>query len=1366
MIRKYRRIILILFMFTSTVMHATDDVLKFNFEYFGVSDGLPSNEVNRISQDSLNFIWCATNNGLSRFDGYKFSTFRSDYTNTDFFPSNIIRDMEDCGNEKLCLLSSYDALFFDKTRCDVDMIGGEFMETTLKPKVFIPIRDSLFMIGGEGGLVTYDLAFRRFSEMLECEGVPVKYVREIYKDSKENIWISVWKGGIYIIPGGQDKIRKFVKTGIPDNISVTKFYEDDTGNLFFGTWGDGLFCLRNGANVIYYTFPKTDPHHLDKNIIYDISVDNKGYVWCGSPDGLRIFRLAYDVLTPVKYINADTEIEEKLHEVKAVFKDNDGNMWIADYGSGLVMASYVQEGIEEIDPRRAGSTFSAVTAIHKQGNILWIGIRGQKFIRYDLESGKILDDKELLGKLHKDCNAVIGFVSIPEKNLLFISTRYYGVYMFNLDENGNVVKIKHFNTFEKGVRSAFTNAATKDADNNIWIGSNSGLTVLKAGEKRYTKYVPYELNKMIGHCTVETVYIDSKGYVWIGSANSGLYKAKYDMAACKVCEIRCYNVAGKSISNDKIQTIFEDSEGRIWAGTNGGGVNLYNPEADSFGIVHDMDLFPSDQIFAMAEDENGQMWISTGKGISCYDPDEGDGWLWSIGMDAGLKNLSFIKNSVYTEPGLIIFGGYDGLSLIYSDKIRQTGGAIVPSIVDVQILDKPLGLLSDERRSEITETLPPYTKHITVGHRDLSIRFNFVAPVFRNEEQVKYAYRLSGLDKDWNYVNSSQRTVTYSYLKPGSYRFEVIAGNASGKWTSVPAYIDVSVKPAPWLTLGAKLAYLFVFLASAFCVFVILRNRERLRQALKIEQMERLKADEVNNAKLMFFTNVSHELFTPITVMSCSLEKLIEKEPRNYALHKIIRSNLNRLMRLLQQIMEFRKAESSNLKLKVSEMDIVPFVKKICDENFSPLVVDKNIRLIFSSSHEHLRGYADPDKLDKILYNLISNAYKYNRNDGKVFVSVSEDNSGSERFAVISVKDTGYGIGQDRLKDLFKRFYEGDYRHFNTKGTGIGLSLTKDLVDLHRGTIDVNSIEGEGTLFTVRFPIDKDSYDPDQIDIGVADSMEILSHPEPELEFSSQSDAVQPSVYTLLIVEDNEDLLLVMKSILEPRYKVLLAREGKEALNILKNESVSLVITDYAMPEMNGLALCRKMRSDISLSHIPVVMLSAKTAKENRLRAFDAGVDAFISKPFEVNLLIAQVDGMLANRDKLYKKFRSGENIEPDLIISTDKDKQFVEKTIRLIENHISDPNFGIEEFNSEMNMSNSTLYRKIKGVTGMSPKEFIRNVRFKYACRLLLEKTTNIADVAFMVGFSDAKYFSLSFKKEFGMTPSQYIAEHRKKQE
>lgn len=1335
--------------------------LKLSFTYYGVFDGLPSNEINRITQDSLGFIWCATNNGLVRFDGYEFSEFRSSYKHPSFFPNNYVRDMERLGSGKMCLVLSDQAAIFDKTESRTEVINDTVI-SSLKLKAFVPVTKTVFILGGEDGGVIYDSETGAVSDRISCNGEPVRHIRQIYRDSEGNIWLGTWRRGIYLMRAGSDTFVKIKRKGLPGNITVTKFVEDKDGNLFVGTWGDGLFCLSGKKRVLSYSWPKSDADHLDRNIIYDIAVDDKGMIWTGTPGGLRIFSLAGGRFSTVSYVNAETRREEDLHEVRAVFKDNDGNIWLSDYGKGLVTISHEMPGIREIDPRDMGVNYSVVTALYKQGDILWIGIRGLNFIRYDMRAEKILPDAGFMRQFDPECNAVVSFVPVPEKDLLFLSTRYHGVYMLKMNA-GEVTDIRYFDTGVPGIRNEFTNTAARDTENNIWVGTNSGLSILRCSpDGGYEVMNPAELNSYLKNCVVETVFPDSKGNVWVGTTNSGLYRIRYDADTGTIEEFRRYCVENGTVSNNKIQTIFEDSKGRLWTGTNGGGLNVYRSGEDTFEIIRSMDLFPSDQIFALAEDESGKLWISTGKGVTCYDPDARGGSLWNIGIDVGLKNLSFIKNAVLEEAGTIVFGGYDGLSIFTPDMISQEGEVPGPSIIDVQILNESLFTLPEKERIRAAAKLPPYSERIVLGHKDISVSFKYVSPTFRNEELVKYAYRLSGLEKGWNYVKSDQRTVTYNYLKPGNYVFEVKAGNAADMWNPVTASVDVVVRPAPWLTVWAKLGYLIVSLLAGYGVFVTVRNRARLRQALRIEQMERLKSDEVNNAKLMFFTNVSHELFTPITVMSCSLEKLIEKEPENLALHKIMRSNLNRLMRLLQQIMEFRKAESSNLKLRVSEIDIVPFLKKICDENFSPLVVDRNIRMIFSSASEHIKGYADTDKLDKIVYNLISNAYKYNRDDGKVFVSVGEETDNGCRFVVISVKDTGYGIEKDRLKDLFKRFYEGDYRKFNTKGTGIGLSLTKDLVDLHRGTIKVDSTEGEGTVFTVRLPLDKDAYSPDQIDSGIIAQSDTYSPGHAE----RAKEAHDENTPTLMIVEDNEDLRLVMKNILEPTYRIFTASNGRLALDILKDEDVDLVITDYLMPEMDGIELCRAIRSDITISHLPVIMLSAKTEKESKLKSFESGVDAYVTKPFEVNLLVAQVDGMIANRRKLYDKFRSEENMPPDLLISTDMDKRFIDKAIRLIESHISDADYNIDVFNDEMNMSYSTLYRKIKGVTGMSPKEFIRNIRFKYACRLLLEKTATVSEVAFMVGFTDAKYFSISFKKEFGMTPSQYIAEHRKKNE
>lgn len=1351
-----RLLISIYFTLSVAFMMSATDILHLQEHRYNVQSGLVDNEINSMLQDRNGLIWFGTNNGISCFDAYQFRNFSSNYRHPDFFMSNKVLDM-DADSTNIWFVTQKGLECFDQVTLTTVPVKDTLLQKATLKSVLI-LDDGRILTGGTTGLFIYDplTGHNEILSISDKEDQQVVNIRDLYKDRYGNIWVGTWGKGLYQMLNGSTQVRKVRIPSLDDGLIMTSFAEGKEGNMYIGTWGSGIIRLSNFSSndmeVSFFAIPKNDPHHIDWNIIFDLEVSASGFLCAGSPKGLRIFKETGSRLEEVEYCIDGDSSKNRFHEVKSIYKDNAGAIWVSDYGGGVVSLLKKQSVVDEISLTQAGLNSNCVMAVYQdKDEILWLGINGQGVIRYDQNKKVILNDRQLQ-KIDAEGNAAVAFVPVTSRNLLFISTRYYGVYMLSL-RDGLITDVKHFNTDTRNIRNAFTDHAVKDMDDNIWVATKNGVVILRPQDGHKDEYVIYEpagINKAISYVPVKSLCPDANGGMWLGTDEGGIIHLPAGLKNESSCHF--YNVGNGKLNGKTSSCIYQDRKGRVWAGSKGSGLSLFDPQDDCFNIVENMHLFPSEEISSISEDNRGRLWISTNNGIVCYDPDSSSDKIKSYGSVNGLSNLSFMPNSVWTNHQKVVYGGYDGLSIFSVNDLFERKSSSKTIITDISIFNNSISNLPVEEREKYTDLMPPYATRINLGWKDKSVSFTFASPDFINSAHVRYAYQLEGLDKEWHYVTSSGRNVTYNNLSRGEYTFRVKAAGPSGIWTE-PSNIIVKVIPAPWLSSGAIAGYVLLTLVAFCIIFYSINSHLRLRQELEIEQIERLKSDEVNNAKLTFFTNVSHEIFTPLTIMSVSLEKLMEKNPDDHSLNRIIISNMDRLKRLLQQIMEFRKAESSNLQLRVTETDIVSFVKRLCDENFLPLAeTDKKIDMVFSAACEHLIGYVDSDKLDKILYNLISNAYKYNRKDGSVIVTVSvEDTAG--RYAIISVRDTGYGISRKKQEGLFKRFYEGDYREFNTSGTGIGLALTKDLVNLHKGTISVQSIEGEGSVFTIRIPIDRDFYSDEQI----------YSHIQTERLDDGPSEFSKDRS-TLLLVEDNEEFLFLMKNIMSEHYNIFTARNGKEAISVLaKGAEIDLIITDLMMPEMDGAQFCRIIRSDIKYSHLPVIMLSARSIAECKLESFAAGVDAYVAKPFEINILKAQVDGLIANRKMLVDNYRKNQNIEEDSIINTDLDRQFIEKAVKLIEEHISEPEFNINEFNIAMSMSGSTLYRKIKGLTGMSPKEFIRNIRFKYACRLLLEKSSNISEVAYRVGFSDAKYFSLCFKKEFGMTPSKYISINRK---
>lgn len=532
-----------------------------------------------------------------------------------------------------------------------------------------------------------------------------------------------------------------------------------------------------------------------------------------------------------------------------------------------------------------------------------------------------------------------------------------------------------------------------------------------------------------------------------------------------------------------------------------------------------------------------------------------------------------------------------------------------------------------------------------------------------------------------------------------------------------------------------------------------------LRNALRLREIEKAKAEELNHAKLQFFTNITHELLTPLTIISATVDELKTQAPSHNDLYTVMNSNIQRLIRLLQQILEFRKAETGNLKLRVSPGDIAAFVKNAA-ESFQPLVKKRKIHFSFLCDPESMIGYFDMDKLDKILYNLLSNAAKYNKEDGFIQVSLSYDETDKD-FILLKIKDNGKGISKEKQKNLFKRFYEGDYRKFNTIGTGIGLSLTKDLVELHGGTISVESEVDHGTEFMVRIPIERSYYDEEQIDDEAISLMQNpVNYEDTQEDADVETQEVTIKANTILLVEDNGELLHLMTKLLSREYNVFTAQNGKEGIAVLEKEDVDLIVSDVMMPEMDGIEFCKYVKGHLEMSHIPMILLTAKNKEEDRAEAYEIGADAFISKPFNLTVLHARIRNLLKYKERMARDFKNQIVFEVKDLNYTSLDEDFIQRAIHCVNNHLEDPNFDQAQFADEMRTSKSTLYKKLKSLAGLNTSSFIRNVRLKAACRIMEEKGTNVrvSELAYAVGFNDPKYFSSCFKKEFDMLPSEYI--------
>ena len=799
--------------------------------------------------------------------------------------------------------------------------------------------------------------------------------------------------------------------------------------------------------------------------------------------------------------------------------------------------------------------------------------------------------------------------------------------------------------------------------------------------------------------------------------------------------------------------LWSDSAQRIWVGTENG---LFIIKDNVLQMVKPVDALLSNGtvVTNIREDRNGNLWIATNKGLiqMSLDKEGHPDKISLITSTDGLMDNYIPRNTIEElEDGSFLVGSAHGIStvpLFPSLNGQNEDGEDILTITDFKIFDKSLRTLPPPDKQDVSRYAIDRSSDFVLKHSQNNFTIEFAKINFRHSGSTRYAYMLEGYDQDWISTDASHRNAYYNNLKPGKYRFFVKASKPNGEWT-VPKIIQISVNPAPWASWWAKCIYAVIVVFIAAVILKISRNRMQMQKKMEVFEINRKKSEELNHNKLQFFTNITHELMTPLTIIITAVEELKTENPgvRQY---EFISENAMRLMRLIQQILEFRKAESGNLKLKVVYGDITSFVKN-CVMAFEPLSQKKQIEYKFESlGKKNIEGWFDTDKLDKILYNLLSNATKYNHPGGSVTVSTDLDIQG--RNLVLKVSDTGDGMSEEQLDHLFQRFYDGDYRKHNTTGTGIGLSLVKNLVDLHHGQISVESRKGEGTTFTVLIPVHQNCY--------TAAEKESILDVTPQITEQRIPHQHNEENTTVMVVEDNRDLLGLLEEHLAKEYNVIAAGSAEEAIAQLKeNNGVKIILSDIMMPGMNGYDFCAWIKENIEYCHIPVVLITAKQTSADKITGYEVGADAYLTKPFDVNVLDAIICGLLRKVEKAGADYRKQLVFNPGELNYTTMDEKFLQQAVDYVNQHLGDFDFSLSDFTKAMNMSKSTLAEKMKTLTGMTPSGFVNNIRLNAASKIIQQTDGKIrvSEVAYAVGFNDPKYFSSLFKKKFGVNPGDY---------
>lgn len=1345
----------------------TDPIYHLKFKQLSAPHSLPTNEVQKVYQDKDGFIWFATRQGLCCYNGYETTLYKSNLYSPDLLTSNSITCLVDDNNNSIWIGTSEGLNALDKKTGKIRKYSIPSLPNNVV-SALCTTRDNTLWVGTDVGLCRYVPERDEFVVCGKDFGggmLERATIKSLLEDSEGDLWIGTWSQGLYRYSPSTGEI--FVYPRMNERNSSHVIYEDSNKDIWVGSWSCGLFKLENPKDMervsyICYLHENGNDESLSDNIVYDIAEDlNTHSLWVGTRSGLSILRLE----EPDAFINYKSGKSVYLiptDEINSIMRDNQGSMWVGTIGGGVLMTN-TRPALFNLHTLHFGDEDIPVTSVRAlfadSERNLWIGVGTYGLACQEYATGKL-----------KMFTHIPEFSEVPTLPSLVavVQRKKSGEIWFGMYNGGIFVyrkgeKVRHLSNENCDfLTSSSVSALYEDWEGNCWVGTRGGLGVSLADGTGYRfGKMEFADSLSIDWLYVRDIIRDTDNSIWVATSNFGLIHITGDIHNPSSLKYENYSFYNRRLITNTVLSLHIDRFSRLWVGTEGGGLYRYNRDSGEFEEKNREYSIPGDGIVSIEEDKGGGLWLGTNSGlINLQVAAVGSDFSTRIYTSADGLQDNFVVNASCSREGELFFGGHKGYNSFTPDKMEILSQETNFLITDIKVFNHSFSSLPVELREEISPVMPTYASKIELPYKYNNFSIEFAALTYKNPELNRYAYRLANFDRDWQHTDADRRFAYYNNLPSGTYTFQLKATNENGVWSGYVRELTVVVLPPFWATWWAYLSYVILALIIGILIYRTTKNRMLLRNELRLREMEKGKAEELNHAKLQFFTNITHELLTPLTIISATVDELKMQAPSHDDLYAVMNSNIRRLIRLLQQILEFRKAETGNLKLRVSPGDIADFVKKEA-ESFQPLVKKRKIHFSVLCDPESIIGYFDTDKLDKILYNLLSNAAKYNKEGGFIQVTLSYDED--KDFVLLRIKDNGKGISKEKQKTLFKRFYEGDYRKFNTIGTGIGLSLTRDLVKLHEGTISVESEVDQGAEFTVRIPIDRSYYKEEQIDDEAILSIqkEVTSYENIEQKDAANiPQEVAAKAHSVLVVEDNEELLQLMTKLLNRDYNVFTAENGKEGITVLENEDIDLIVSDVMMPEMDGIEFCKYVKAHLEISHIPVILLTAKNKEEDRAEAYEVGADAFISKPFNLTVLHARIRNLLKYKERVARDFKNQLVFEVKDLNYTSLDEDFLQRAIECVNNHLENGTFDQAQFADEMRTSKSTLYKKLKSLTGLNTSAFIRNARLKAACRIMEEKgnSVRISELAYAVGFNDPKYFSVCFKKEFGMLPTDYI--------
>ncbi|MFV0592223.1 MAG: two-component regulator propeller domain-containing protein [Draconibacterium sp.] len=1317
------------------------------FQHFTTSDGLSYNTIYDITQDAQGFIWIATSEGLNRYDSYGFKTYYAGDTEGSL-PGNDVRTLLVTQNGQLLIGTTHGLCVFNAEDDNFTPIlhNGQRLNVF---NLFQSRKGLIFISSSAGVFKTTSPADSL--QRLSMEGSMFR----IQEDLNGNYWCFRRQRLFQFDEDGNILKTIYVRLkGLPEFIpsSIASITIDSDNDLWIGTFKDGPFLL----DVNTY---KLRPLHLKQKhgkvhpmyFVRSIAEDNNGKFWVGTEKGLFVYDKksgSYE-----HYMQSFDPTAESLNDnaIYRIYKSRENIMWIGTYFGGLNIFDPVGTGFNRILPgitpnRLQGKAISQI--IRGPDKKLWIATEDGGIALYDENKhsfSHILDNAtEDIVPITNNVHAL----TVDKNGIVWSGNFYRGVNKID-PVTHKMVNYSHVVDDPHSLTNNFVFSLYTDKNDLMWVGSMNGVDCFNKTTQQFTRFKPDSLRGKF----IYDIFQDKEENYWFCTNNgTGLYR--YNPKNDDLTHFGKDSLEGFQSHSFIGHCI--DSEGRIWFASRGDGLVLFDPKTQHFTSYNKKDGLPSNVVYGILEDDKHNLWLSSNNGISMFNYKTGE--IQNYNIDHGLVGNQFNYKSYFkAEDGTMYFGAVNGLSYFHPDDIKIHESKPVVHFTDFRLFNE----IVEPGKNSVLKKHIDQTKELELAYNQNFISFNFIALDLHSRGKNNFYYYMDGFEPTWQPAEN-QRSATYTNLPPGEYYFRIKATNDYNYPNDLQRSIKLIINPPIWKTTWAYLLYAIVLSVIVFLFYRFNAIRQREKMTLKIEKIEKAKLRELHQHKINFFTYISHEFKTPLTIILASMDTFFRGEnvPPEFKTRMItLKRNVQRLQFLINQLMDFRKIETDHAKTNLQSGDVIQFLREVFN-TFNALFGRKELEYIFISERDVLFTRFDPDKLEKIVSNLLSNAFKFTPQNGEITLKINVLQKDGQSYLQLNISDTGDGLSQEKLDKIFHLFYKDEENQNEYQGSGIGLTLTKSLVKFLNGTIDVKSVQNEGTTFTVTLPVEEEIEKTDD-----AGNIELKKSVVENLLIQSQAEEhkIKPNEalkeFEILFAEDNQELLKFLADQFNDRYTIRTVTNGLEALASVKKNIPDLIVTDLMMPQMDGMALCKELKSNFEYCHVPIIMLTAKSDVDTRLETLEVGADYYLAKPFLFSELELQVRNILSAKANLKKHFIRFGNMDVEHPIKN-RDQQFIEKVSALIHQNLMNPDFGVNILTKELGIGRTLLHTKLKQILDMSATEFINTLRLNEAKVLLKQHPEmTMSEIAYRVGFNDPNYFSRTFRKIFNVSPSSYRA-------